>query len=84
MRRMVLTGSGRAVLRGMWRVHHPPTSDSPAIAGEEGAPAEAPPAPVVREVSIPDGTSLRLDLATPLTRTPAASRTWCGPRCGNP
>jgi len=28
--------------------------------------AEAPRAPVVREVSIPDGTALRLDLATPL------------------
>jgi hypothetical protein len=46
----------------------PATSDSPGAAGNEGgAPtAEAPPVHVLREVSIPDGTSLRLDLATPL------------------
>jgi hypothetical protein len=46
------------------------TTTSGAPAGGEGAPATSAPAPapvpVVREFTIPDGTSLRLDLVTPL------------------
>src|SRR5688500_11216137 len=46
------------------------TTTSEAPAGGEGAPAASapatPPLPVVREFTVPDGTSLRLDLVTPL------------------
>jgi hypothetical protein len=46
------------------------TTSSEAPAGGDGAPAASAPAPapvpVVREFTIPDGTSLRLDLVTPL------------------
>jgi len=69
MRRMVLTGLVALYCAACGgSTSTPATSDSPAIAGDEGgAPvAEAPRPPVVREVSIPDGTALRLDLATPL------------------
>lgn len=46
-----------------------PAGEAAAPAGEAAAPAKVPPpppAPVVREISIPDGTALRLDLVTPL------------------
>jgi len=69
MRRMVLTGLVAVFCAACGGATSTPAgSESPAIAGDEGsASAEAPPpAPVVREVSIPDGTSLRLDLSTPL------------------
>jgi hypothetical protein len=46
------------------------TTTSEVPAGGDGAPAAnapaTPPVPVVREFTIPDGTSLRLDLVTPL------------------
>jgi len=65
MKRMVLTGVV-AVVCAACGGSAPATSDS-AGGGETAPVAEAPPpVPVVREVSIPDGTTLRLDLATPL------------------
>ena len=67
MKRMVLTGIV-AVICAACGGSTPAESDSPGAAGEAGAPvADAPPpAPVVREISVPDGTALRLDLVTPL------------------
>ena len=68
MKRMVLTGIV-AVVCAACGGSTPAASDSPgAAAGETGAPAAdtPPPAPVVREISVPDGTALRLDLVTPL------------------
>jgi hypothetical protein len=44
----------------------PATSEAPGATGGEAAAPAPPPAPVVREVTIPDGTALRLDLTTPL------------------
>ena len=67
MKRMVLTGIV-AVICAACGGSTPATSDSPGPADETGAPAAdaPPPAPVVREISVPDGTALRLDLVTPL------------------
>jgi hypothetical protein len=64
MKRIVLTGIVAAFCAACGG-SSPATSETPAATGEAAAPAP-PPAPVVREVTIPDGTTLRLDLVTPL------------------
>jgi hypothetical protein len=65
MKRMVLTGVV-AMFCAACGGSTPGTSEAPGVGeGAVAAPAP-PPAPIVREVTIPDGTTLRLDLTTPL------------------
>jgi len=69
MKRMVVTGIVAVFCAACGGGATSGTTESPAAAGGEAAVPEAPappPAAVVREITIPDGTTLRLDLATPL------------------
>jgi len=68
MKRMVVTGIVAVFCAACGGGSTPATTESPAAASGEAAPEAPapPPVPVVREITIPDGTTLRLDLATPL------------------